>query len=916
VSSQIPVFCAIPVPPVLQLGDPQVIGLTVTVNGVALPGYQGATITRISWDWGDSYKEDHWFPASHTYRNAATYSIAVTAYQNDGRSTTSYTVARLYVTQVTEITQRRPPSLTLYGPEINGLTVRVNGVATPGYQGATVTRIYWDWGDGSSENAWFPASHTYPSGGTYSITATCYQSDGLSATSYTVARLYITPRGQPPRLTLGTPQISGLTVTINGVATPGTPGATIARIFWDWGDGSSGNQWFPASHTYPRAGTYKIIVTAYQSDGLPTSTSTSAVVGGAPEVSVRMAPPFLDGWHANGYRQSGVAISDLGRVFKHYSFVNAGEGRGNAVGGLVIGIGGLAAGSAYMCYVFSDKWTSSSAGLQSISFRYNIMDGYSELRRYEFSSVPGLPAVSVAKAEVWIHICVFDSNTGNAVAERKIPIVSMTSPSGTALNTLLERAHLEIASSFGEAAEEISWQAAKGPLRKIAPSLLAQFKPIINSLSLATSLSELFNPEILEITGESVATLQANLNSGTEYYWTFAVHVLAQAGIGIIGAVAGSIVRMNLRLTSVEVRGASQQYYQQYEQYGLSTRRIVNVATSSVSPSIDVSGTSFPAYTTIGDSYAFVLLGIVVAAGSFAAYLKWLRKRSANSVKAIPVKGMRNSSQRSRRISLPKNNLEHKFSAGRSAAQHVLTPSRVLAFSLIALVVCTAGLGLFRFINQPIGSQPISMPPTLFTITATASRSSIGTQIMTENFRYDTANKLKEAGWTVANEDLLLLDGQSVTLVNDGARYASIRYMFSTPVTSNWVLEAKMLAIASSLHSSFMLRFLEKPNGYIYVFRCDDFDRRFYLARWVEASGVHSSGYRTGGWDGYLAPPEETWVTLKIERRVDALHLYFNGKLIGRFADEISPQLAGIELCPGAMSILKYDWVKVEALPS
>jgi len=92
--SQIPVFCAVPAPPVLQLGEPQVSGLTVTVNGVALPGYQGATITRISWDWGDGYREDHWFPGSHTYRNAATYSIAVTAYQNDGRSTTSYTVAR------------------------------------------------------------------------------------------------------------------------------------------------------------------------------------------------------------------------------------------------------------------------------------------------------------------------------------------------------------------------------------------------------------------------------------------------------------------------------------------------------------------------------------------------------------------------------------------------------------------------------------------------------------------------------------------------------------------------------------------------------------------------------------------------------------------------------------------------------
>jgi len=187
-SSQIPVFCAYPMPPVLQLGEPKARGLTVTVEGVALPGYQGVGITRMSWDWGDGCREDLWFPASHTYRNAATYIIAVTAYQSDGRSTTRYTAALLYVPQSKEFTLGWP-ILTVYFPEINGPTVRINGVAKPGYPGATITRICWDWGDGSSVCAGFPASHTYGSGGSYSITVTCYQSDGLSSTSYVVVCL-------------------------------------------------------------------------------------------------------------------------------------------------------------------------------------------------------------------------------------------------------------------------------------------------------------------------------------------------------------------------------------------------------------------------------------------------------------------------------------------------------------------------------------------------------------------------------------------------------------------------------------------------------------------------------------------------------------------------------------------------------
>ena len=179
VSSQIPAFCAVPAPPVVRLNDPQVSGLAVSVNGVALPGYQGATITRISWNWGDGSSGNSWFPASHTYRNPSTYSITVTAYQSDGRSTTATTVARLYVTPTT---QRYPPSLSLYTPQVNGLSVSINGVAAPGTSGASITRIFWNWGDGRSGNQWFPGSHTYDRGGSYTVTVTAYQSDGLSTT--------------------------------------------------------------------------------------------------------------------------------------------------------------------------------------------------------------------------------------------------------------------------------------------------------------------------------------------------------------------------------------------------------------------------------------------------------------------------------------------------------------------------------------------------------------------------------------------------------------------------------------------------------------------------------------------------------------------------------------------------------------
>ncbi|GEM_PF-3286609 len=88
----------------------------------------------------------------------------------------------------------------------------------------------------------------------------------------------VTAAGQPPSLTLYEPEIDGLTVTVNGVTTPGTPGASIIRLHWDWGDGHEEDHWFPASHTYAEAGTYTITVTSYQSDGLSTTKSITVTV--------------------------------------------------------------------------------------------------------------------------------------------------------------------------------------------------------------------------------------------------------------------------------------------------------------------------------------------------------------------------------------------------------------------------------------------------------------------------------------------------------------------------------------------------------------------------------------------------------------------------------------------------------------
>ncbi len=67
--------------------------------------------------------------------------------------------------------------ITLLQPEVNGLTVSVNGVTIQDPDGP----FRWDWGDGTIETNWFPNKHTYRAPGFYHISVEVIR-DGKSNT--------------------------------------------------------------------------------------------------------------------------------------------------------------------------------------------------------------------------------------------------------------------------------------------------------------------------------------------------------------------------------------------------------------------------------------------------------------------------------------------------------------------------------------------------------------------------------------------------------------------------------------------------------------------------------------------------------------------------------------------------------------
>ena len=74
--------------------------------------------------------------------------------------------------------------LELGRPEVRGFNVFINGFV--GVDGGEITRLSWDWGDGSSSDAFFTAEHTYNTPGLYRVTATAFDNFGRSKNITTI----------------------------------------------------------------------------------------------------------------------------------------------------------------------------------------------------------------------------------------------------------------------------------------------------------------------------------------------------------------------------------------------------------------------------------------------------------------------------------------------------------------------------------------------------------------------------------------------------------------------------------------------------------------------------------------------------------------------------------------------------------
>lgn len=217
-------------------------GLTVTVTDNSTD--PDGTIAARAWDFGDG-TTDTGQVASHTYAAAGSWTVTLTVTDNDGHTATTSHV----------VVVNQPPTVGFtyeVGPD--GRTVTVDTTASHDPDGHTIARVI-DFGDGYTSTE-VVASHTYPGGGTVTVTVTV--TDELGASSVASADVTLLGAAFTSRVVGLTGRFTDTTVLPSG--------RSVAAWAWDFGDGTTGSGPAPA-HTYPGPGRFTVTMTATLDDG-------------------------------------------------------------------------------------------------------------------------------------------------------------------------------------------------------------------------------------------------------------------------------------------------------------------------------------------------------------------------------------------------------------------------------------------------------------------------------------------------------------------------------------------------------------------------------------------------------------------------------------------------------------------------
>jgi len=288
-----------------------IVGDTVTFDASESKP-NGGGIIWYYWNFGDGFSENTTaIITSHAYTTYGNYTVTLTIKDSEGLSDTASKI--LCVRQYPKATFTYVPAL----PLINE-TVTFNATESMP-EGGTIIRYEWNFGDGVTAEGVI-VSHAYSTFGTFTITLTVTDSEGLSNTCTRSIRIAINPVANFTY----TPAYPVINQPVHFNASNSyDPDRKITAYMWDFGDGNITITSKPTIyHVYATADVYKVTLTVIDDDSLTDTVSKIiAVYTTVPthDIAVVQVTPSSTRVVAGSITYINVTMENQGTAYETYT---------------------------------------------------------------------------------------------------------------------------------------------------------------------------------------------------------------------------------------------------------------------------------------------------------------------------------------------------------------------------------------------------------------------------------------------------------------------------------------------------------------------------------------------------------------------------------------------------------------------
>jgi PKD repeat protein len=170
----------------------------------------------------------------------------------------------------------------------------------------SISSWLWDFGDEATSTAQNP-SHTYATDGTYTVSLTVTDDDGVTDTTSQDVTVSSSTTNSPPTADFMY-TTTDLTADFKDESTDSD--GSVVSWSWDFGDGATSTAQNP-SHTYATDGTYTVSLTVTDDDGATDTTSQDVTVSSAGGITLTATGYKVRGRHTVDLEWSGATSTNV-----------------------------------------------------------------------------------------------------------------------------------------------------------------------------------------------------------------------------------------------------------------------------------------------------------------------------------------------------------------------------------------------------------------------------------------------------------------------------------------------------------------------------------------------------------------------------------------------------------------------------